>query len=66
LTHPYQDVGVYLEFRCTADCVTGVLFRAEKTPTGVKGIYVSLSEPDLASYSVTLDDQGQISCSGTS
>ena len=60
LDRSYQDVGVYTEFRCTGGCETGVLLRAEKTPDGMKGVYVSLSEPDLPTYSVTLDTQGKI------
>ena len=60
LDRSYQDVGVYTQFRCTGACETGVLLRAEKTPTGMKGIYVALSDPDLPTYSVTIDAQGQI------
>ena len=60
LDHSYQDIGLYTQFRCEAACETGVLLRAQKTPTGMKGIYVALSEPDLPSYSVTIDAQGQI------
>jgi hypothetical protein len=60
LDHSYQDVGLYTQFRCTGGCETGVLLRAEKTPTGMKGIYVALSDPDLPTYSVTIDAQGQI------
>jgi hypothetical protein len=58
LDRPYQDVGLYTQFRCAGDC--GVLLRAEKTPTGMKGIYVALSDVDLGTYSVTIDAQGQI------
>ena len=60
LDHPYQDIGVFTQFRCAAACETGVLLRAEKTATGMKGIYVALSDPDLPTYSVTIDAQGQI------
>lgn len=60
LDRSYQDIGVFTRFRCTGACETGVLLRAEKTPNGMKGTYVALSEPDLASYSVTLDAQGKI------
>ncbi len=60
LDHSYQDVGLYAEFKCTAGCETGVLFRAEKTPDGMKGIYVALSDPELPTYSVTIDAQGKI------
>jgi hypothetical protein len=59
LDRPYQDVGFFSSFRCAAGCKTGVLFRAEKTQEGMKGIFVSLNEGELASYSVKLDAQGQ-------
>src|ERR1700740_3089837 len=32
LDHAYQDSALYAEYRCTNGCVTGMLFRAEKTP----------------------------------
>ena len=61
LDHSYQDVNFYTEFRCADGCVTGVLLRAEKAPDGgMKGVYVSLSDPDLGEYAVTIDAQGQI------
>jgi hypothetical protein len=61
LDHSYQDLNFYTEYRCTEGCVTGVLLRAEKTPDGgMKGVYVSLSDPDLGEYAVTIDGQGQI------
>jgi Domain of Unknown Function (DUF1080)/FG-GAP-like repeat len=60
LDRSYQDIGVFTQFRCAAACETGVLLRAEKTPTGMKGIYVALSDPDLPTYIVTIDAQGKI------
>ena len=59
LDRSFQDVGLYTEFRCTGGCRAGVLFRAEKTPQGTKGIYVSLTDGELASYAVTLDANGR-------
>src|SRR5512139_2011654 len=59
LDKPYQDVALYASFRCAAGCKTGVLFRTEKTPEGMKGVFLSLNDGDLASYRVTLDAQGQ-------
>lgn len=55
----YQDVGFYGLIHCTGGCKTGVLLRAEKTPGGFKGIYVAITDGDLASYRVTLDPQGK-------
>ena len=59
LDRSYQDVGFYASFRSTGDSRTGVLLRAEKTAEGMKGIYVSLNEGDVASYRVTLDAEGK-------
>ncbi len=56
----YQDILFYTSFRCTGGCKTGVLFRLEKSPEGMKGIYQSLDEGDVASYRVTLDPQGRV------
>ena len=56
---PYQDVAVFASFRCAAGCQTGVMLRAERTADGgVKGVFVSLNEGDLAAYRVTLNAQG--------
>jgi hypothetical protein len=59
LDQPYQDIGFFASFRCSGDCKAGVLLRAQKTGSGMKGIFVSLTKGDLASYRVTLDAQGQ-------
>ena len=49
LDKSFQDVAVFSNVTCTAGCKAGVLLRAEKTPDGgMKGIYVSLTEGDLA------------------
>ena len=61
LDHSLQDVNFYSEFRCSAGCETGVLLRAEKTPDGgMKGIYVSLSDPDTSEYAVTIDAKSKM------
>jgi hypothetical protein len=55
----FQDVAVFASFRCAPGCQTGVLLRAERTADGgVKGVFVSLNEGDLAAYRITLDRQG--------
>ena len=59
LDRSFQDIGFYTSFRCTAGCTAGVLLRAEKTAQGFKGIYVSLSPGDVASYRLVLDSQGR-------
>ena len=59
LDHSYQDAAFNAFFRCSEGCKTGVLFRAEKTPQGMKGIFVSLSAGDVAPYRITLDAEGK-------
>jgi hypothetical protein len=60
LDHSLQNVELFSAYRCTGGCQTGVLLRAEKTPTGMKGIFVSLDPGDLNTYRVELDQQGKI------
>jgi len=55
----YQDIAFYAGFRCEGACKTGVLLRAEKTADGMKGVYVSLAEGDVAAYDVVLDATGK-------
>ena len=38
LDRSYQDIAFFASFRCTGDCKTGVLLRAQKTDTGMKEI----------------------------
>jgi hypothetical protein len=59
LDRSLQDVAVFASFKCLQGCETGILLRAEKTSTGMKGIYVALTG-DLTSYRVTLDAQGRM------
>src|SRR5215218_121046 len=59
LDKSFQDIEFGADFWCTGGCKTGVLLRAEKTPTGMKGVYVSLVEGDVRSYAVTLDANGR-------
>ena len=54
-----QDVEFGAGFKCTGGCITGVLLRAEKTPTGMKGVYVALTGGDVAGYAVALDANGK-------
>jgi 3-keto-disaccharide hydrolase/VCBS repeat protein len=60
LDRSFQDVGFYATFRCTGGCKAGLLFRAEKTPQGMKGIYLSLTDGDFSTERVMLDAAGQI------
>src|SRR5690348_17054160 len=46
LDRSYQDIELAATFRCEADCKTGILVRAQQTPDGMKGTYVSLSQGD--------------------
>ncbi len=55
-----QDVGINASFRCGEGCRSGVLFRAEKTPSGWKGVFISLAPGDTGPFRVTLDTDGKI------
>jgi hypothetical protein len=61
LDKSYQDVGVYLEYRCTGGCQTGVLFRQTKSDAGVKGTFVDLADPQIPTYTVALGADGAMS-----
>jgi hypothetical protein len=55
----FQDVQFGADFQCSTGCKTGVLVRAEKTPAGMKGVFVSLDGPGASSFAVTLDESGK-------
>src|SRR5262245_40897038 len=56
----FQDVQLYMNYKCTGECKSGVLLRAQKTPDGgMTGVFVALNEGDTAAYSVTLDATGK-------
>ncbi len=59
LDKSYQDVGVFGTFKCTGGCKTGILVRAEKTNTGMKGIYIALAGEEVAAYAVQIDENGK-------
>ena len=60
LDKSFQDVQFGADFKCVGDCRTGVLLRAEKTPTGMKGVFLSLDAGEVGGYAVTLDANGKI------
>ena len=60
LDKSFQDVEFGADFKCVSGCRTGVLLRAEKTPTGMKGVFLSLDDGDVGGYAVTLDANGKI------
>ena len=59
LDKSFQDVEFGADFKCVGACRTGVLLRAEKTPTGMKGVYLSLDAGEVGGYAVTLDANGK-------
>lgn len=59
LDKSFQDVNFFTRFRCNGPCKAGVLFRMQKTGTGMTGLYVSLDDTDLKTYRVTLDAEGR-------
>ena len=56
----FQDVAAYTRFRCDGPCDAGVLFRAEETSSGMKGLLVSLNDGASTVHRVTLDRDGRI------
>jgi hypothetical protein len=59
LDKSFQDVEFGADFKCIGACRTGVLLRAEKTSTGMKGIFLSLNAGEVGGYAVTLDANGK-------
>ena len=59
LDKSFQDVEFGADFKCVGACRTGVLLRAEKTPTGMKGVFLSLDAGEIGGYAVTLDANGK-------
>ncbi len=59
LDKSFQDVQFGADFKCVGACRTGVLLRAEKTPTGMKGVYLSLDAGEVGGYAITLDANGK-------
>jgi hypothetical protein len=59
LDRSFQDVELGADFKCADGCKTGVLLRAERTPAGTKGIFVSLTAGETGSFAVTLDGTGR-------
>ena len=60
LDKSFQDVQFGADFKCIGGCRTGVLLRAEKTATGMKGVFLSLDEGEVGGYAVTLDANGKM------
>lgn len=59
LNKSFENAAFYSNVHCTSPCKAGVLLRATKTPDGgLKGVYLSLTDGDIASYELTLDANG--------
>ncbi|MEX0599077.1 MAG: DUF1080 domain-containing protein, partial [Rhodothermales bacterium] len=59
LDRSYQDVQMYLRFRCAEACNTGVLLRMEETDDGYEGVFLDLSD-EAGFFRVSLGDDGSI------
>ena len=47
----FQDVQLYLNYKCTGECKSGVLLRAKKAADGsMTGAFVSLADADTGYY----------------
>lgn len=60
LDHSFQDIGINTLIKVTRGTEAGILFRAEKSNGGMKGILVSIKDDSSGAYSVTLDAQGKV------
>src|SRR5688572_5438558 len=56
----FQDAGMQLLFKCSADNEAGVLLRLEKVAEGMKGILVSVKDTAMGTYRVIINPQGRI------
>lgn len=59
LDKPFQDIQVGFDVKLDAGAKAGVLLRAEKTPQGMKGIFVSIGDGQQGAFAVTLDANGK-------
>src|SRR5580765_131244 len=59
LDKSFQDVQLAANVRCAADCVAGVMIRAEPSPGGMKGVFVPFGKTDTAAAAITLDKDGR-------
>jgi hypothetical protein len=71
LDKSFQDVAVFSNVTCTGGCKAGVLLRAEKTPDGMKGIYVSLTgwnpgphRREASPFTLPIHGSGQLGSAG--
>ena len=59
LNQQYQDVQFTTAFRCVSGCSAGVMIRGERTPDGIKGVYVSAMGGEPGAYAIRVDAQGK-------
>ncbi|SEK29846.1 FG-GAP-like repeat-containing protein [Parapedobacter koreensis] len=59
LDRSFQDVTINTLVKINGDGEAGVLFRAEQTESGMKGVLVSLKTDEAAAYGVEIDAQGR-------
>jgi len=60
LDKSFQDLGVNTLIKITGGAEAGILFRAEKTADGLKGVLVSINNDSSRANIVTLDSKGKI------
>ncbi len=58
LNRSYEDVGFHALFKCAPGAEAGFLFRAEKTDSGMQGIFVSIKNETATAYRVKLKNDG--------
>jgi hypothetical protein len=59
LDRSFQDITVNTLVKISADAEAGILFRAESTDDGIKGVLLSIKNGELSLYSILLDQSGK-------
>lgn len=59
LDRSFQDVGFHALFKCAPGVEAGVLFRAEKTDSGMQGVLVAIKDETAAAYRVIIGTNGE-------
>lgn len=59
LDRSFQDVTINTLVKISGEGEAGVLFRAERTASGIKGVFVSLKNEEAAAYGLVMDSDGK-------
>jgi len=59
LDHSFQDISVNTLIKVKGEGEAGLLFRAEKTAEGTKGVLLAIQNGELSLYSISMDTKGK-------